>query len=192
MSKHLFSTQYRCRSADQSAKDREMPDQFLSLSIVYEDEHLIKLEVRAAYAGWAACARAYTTISDLRESIERLAQFGTDLSGNAVMEAGQEDLGLFSFRMCTYGGARHLACHVRIITQTAMLNLPYEGAFPKERWQFSVTLKTEAALYDKFIDDLRLVADHKSERAVLVAVRTGPDESAYRDTQDGNDSRGAK
>src|SRR5262245_56375078 len=63
----------------------------LSLSVVYQDEHLVQVECRTAVGGWSGVARAYTTWDDLRALAGMAQQFAESLGAPVAWEAGEDN-----------------------------------------------------------------------------------------------------
>jgi hypothetical protein len=64
---------------------------YLSLEVVYDDEHLIQVECRIAVRGWSGVARAYTTQDDLQTFAEVARRFGETSQGQGAWEAGADN-----------------------------------------------------------------------------------------------------
>jgi hypothetical protein len=142
--------------------DFDMPRQ-IALAVVYAEEYLIQLEATVAVGRWAGQARAYTTPEELRRFADALAEFGARLAGEAALEAGAENgIGLVALRFYTTDRARHVACHVRLASQTATEHRPEQVS------RLAVEARVEPPAVAAFARQLAGMARSRSGQAALV------------------------
>lgn len=136
---------------------------FISVEVVYVDEHLVELATSFAFVEWSARSTAYTGFQTIGEFAEKLAGFASNLSGEVAFEDGNEGLpGFLGLKFYAIGGVRHLFCHLRLVSK----EVPTDHR-PEELWKVSVELPTEAAALDVFVAGLRRIVEHKSGKAIL-------------------------
>ena len=138
------------------------PPQFLSLEVVYRDEHMIELAASFAFAEWTAYSKAYTQPECVREFVDELEQFARRLSGEASFEAGLKGRAGFLFlKFYAVGGSRSLFCNLELIAEPLV---PREGSILSK---VSVELPFEAAALDTFVAALRRAAETQVGKATL-------------------------
>jgi hypothetical protein len=138
------------------------PSQFLSIEVVYRDEHLIQLEIAFAFAEWSARAKGYSHRETASEFVEALEKFTKRLSGEVIFEDGSSaQIGFLCLKFYTTGTNRRLYCHLKLIGEPLD---PREGIVPS---MVSVELPLEAAALDVFVPALRRVIETQSGKATL-------------------------
>ena len=96
-----------------SVRKAAMPDFEFTCSIVWSDPDLLELEASVRFEDWAGRERGYVTRGELAAFIAALlavADGGTE----AVLDAGQDDLGYVQLRVSEYGGARRLMLGLKL------------------------------------------------------------------------------
>jgi len=97
----------------------------VSLEVVYVDEHLLQLRCRVTVGEWSGQARAYTTQGAIRTLANDLRRFGESLRGQSRWEAGADNgIGLIGLHLYCVNRAGHIACHVRLASDTATEHRP--------------------------------------------------------------------
>ena len=133
----------------------------VTLRVVYEDEHLIQIEVRVVTADWAGAAPAYTGRDQIGDFATRLSRFHERLEGDCRFEAGRE-VSRVSLRFYTYDAARHIACRIELATET------WHDQRPEEVFSLALEVKTEPSFLGRFLRDLNDMANEGAEEATLV------------------------
>lgn len=135
-----------------------MDDYSLELRVVYEDlPDMIELETYVLYGGWSARSRAYAAPDFLTTHAELLVAWARDPKGIFRLDAGADTgIGWLVLDFYTIDAAGHARCAVTLATRDASL-----GARPAETWRFSIEMKTELGLIERFGREcLSLGRDH--------------------------------
>src|SRR4051812_11515565 len=99
----------------------------ITLEVISIDEHLIELEARVGMGKWRGEARAYTTPQHVQTVAEQLEHFLDQMIGEVAFQAGEDNgIGMIALPFYTIDKARHVACHVRLASQTATEHRPEE------------------------------------------------------------------
>jgi hypothetical protein len=137
------------------------------MRIVYEDAHLIEVEVCASMNGWTAETRAYASAEEIIESARRLRDWVSQPSAPFMLELGADTgIGWASLRFYLIDKSGHLMCHLRLATMSSTFPKPRE----EETWRLSLEVPTEPALIDRFSDELVSMASNRRGEAVLRGV----------------------
>jgi len=143
--------------------DDPMMEQQIALEVVYADEHLIELEARVGVGKWRGEARAYTTAQNIRAFSEQLEHFLSQITGEVAFQVGEENgIGMIALWFYTTDRARHIACQVRLASQTATEHRPEEVS------KLALEASTEPAAVARFMRGLLTIAGKHSGQAVLI------------------------
>ncbi len=141
--------------------DDESRSPVLTLRVVYDDPHLIEVEVRVVAGDWSGTTRAYTTPGLLGEGARGLLAWATRPHVPFSLEAGTDTgIGWVSRRWYTINRSGHLACHVRMATAD-------ESRRPEGVRRLALEFPTELGLAERFARQLMSVAESFAGEAVL-------------------------
>jgi hypothetical protein len=139
----------------------EEPNQ-VRIDVVWEDQDLIQLQTRVIASGWSGIAKAYAVAEDILAFADSLEQFTRTLKSPASFVAGEENgIGFLSLRFYRYDRSGHIACHVRLASDSVT------GGRPEEVFKLAIEVKTEAAAIDPFVRGLMKLAYERRGEAVL-------------------------
>lgn len=126
----------------------DLPDNesALTLSVVYQDPHLIEIETRVHYRDWSATARVYAG-HDFFGSIARsILDWVNTPYDRLQLETGQDPqtawLGIAFYTINRAGGVR---CRVTLATDRESTHDSADNA-----WRLSIELPTELGLIERF------------------------------------------
>jgi hypothetical protein len=140
----------------------------LVLEVVWADEDLLEIAVRAAFDGWCAAERAYVTRDELHafaDQVELVAQGGP----SAELQAGQEDLSYARLTVFEYGLARRVGVGIRLgRAPNAVSPGPPTGR------EFRRSVPTERGTLAAFAGDLRRTVAEESGTAELAVLPAWP------------------
>jgi hypothetical protein len=145
-----------------------VPNPELSLETTWADQDLIGVRVVLASPLWAGGAEAFVTRTELTAFADALDALGAGAE-DAVLEAGQRDLGYADLRVYEYGLARRLAVAVHLGTAAASSSSCAHGdtelrtAAPVERGAFAA-----------FAAALRAIVRDERGRAALALLPDWP------------------
>jgi hypothetical protein len=124
-----------------------MDDWSLELRVVYEDlPDMIELETRVRAGDWSACSRAYSSPDFLSDDAEKLVAWSLNPQGHFRLEAGADTgNGWIVLEFYPINLAGHTRCAVTLATGATP-----RDARPAQTWRFSVELKTEPGLIERF------------------------------------------
>jgi hypothetical protein len=137
--------------------DDSLPRQFLSLTVIYFDEHLIEIECEMVAANWSAVAQAYTSQEDLQDFARRVHEFGLTLSGPLDWIIGPPTNNLIFIRLFTIDRAGHVHCRASLAKERAA----------DEIWKFTADIPTEPSDILRFAQQLNRLGDTLTGKAVL-------------------------
>lgn len=133
----------------------------LSLRVVYDDPHLIEVEVRVVAGEWSGTTRAYTTSGSLGEGARGLLAWASRPHEPYTLEAGTDTgIGWVSLRWYTIDRSGHLVCHVQIATAGG-------GDRPEGVRRLALEFPTELGLVERFARQLGRIAESLIGEAVL-------------------------
>ncbi|MCA9285736.1 MAG: hypothetical protein KDA22_10995 [Phycisphaerales bacterium] len=135
----------------------------IRMRVVYDDVHLIEIETKLAVPEWSAVSRAYTTPSDVFEQVERLRSWCSYRTGEVRIEFGADTrIGWTCLRFYPIDKAGHVVCQLRL----ASGHVPSDGR-DEEVSRVSIEMHTEPGLIQRFIAELRHLAESLEGEAVL-------------------------
>jgi hypothetical protein len=136
----------------------------LTLRAVYDDPHLIQVEVRVLAGDWCGTTRAYTTPDRLGEGARGLLAWAARPHEQFALEAGTDTgIGWVSLRRYMIDRSGHLVCHVRFATAS-------ESDRPNGVRRLALEFPTELGLVERFARQLASVAEARSGEAELASV----------------------
>src|SRR5204862_5257804 len=132
----------------------------LTLRVVYDDPHLIEVEVRVVAGDWSGTTRAYTPPGSLGDGARDLLAWSARPHEPVALEAGSDTgIGWVSLRWYTIDRSGHLVCHVRIATAE-------EGGWPEGVRRLALEFPTELGLVERVARQLASVAASRPGDAV--------------------------
>lgn len=140
------------------------PSAFVRLKTVYRDlPDMIEVEVEVCSEGWRGLTFAYVSPQRLLADAERLRIWTHGLKGSCIIGFEQvlEDFGSFCLCFHEIDTWRHLACRVDLGGSCGVGRADTCGR------RITLDLRTELCLIDRFLVDLRALAESQSDEATL-------------------------
>jgi hypothetical protein len=138
--------------------DDSLSRSFLSLKVIYFDEHLIEVECEMVVAKWSAVAQAYTSKEDIQDFARRVHEFGMTLAGPLDWTIGPPTNDLIFIRLFTADRAGHVHCRA---------SLAKDKWAADEIWRFTADIPTEAADILRFAQQLNRLSETLTGKAIL-------------------------
>lgn len=108
---------------------------YLSLEVVWDDEHMCEVQFRLMLGEWSGIARAYTTPDQMQRFSKELRWCGTAVGWTAEWVLGDD----FGIRFYCIDRSGHIACQIRL----AMNNRRNTNDRPEVVWKLSAEMRVD-------------------------------------------------
>ncbi len=148
--------------------ERSPPQDQLTLTVLYKDEHLIELQCSVIFGEWSGIVSTYADHDSLGKLAQMAQKFCENSQDSVSWEIGKDDddgAGCIRLQLYRIDSAGHVRCHVKLASKAYATSPAHR---PNEIRRFAIEVPTEPWQITVFSKELAHIAENLEGQATLM------------------------